>query len=221
MVSHGSSPLTRGKPTTGEWAIRTNRLIPAHAGKTAACGSLAAVGQAHPRSRGENRPGTSSGRPSSGSSPLTRGKPVAGTPKSTVSRLIPAHAGKTDLSGVLDGEVGAHPRSRGENFQAKTIPARGPGSSPLTRGKPERRLHRPERTRLIPAHAGKTGINAQIPPLRRAHPRSRGENDATDKFKSTLNGSSPLTRGKPGDTRHNDALAGLIPAHAGKTRCRQ
>ena len=32
-----------------------------------------------------------------------------------------------------------------------------------------------------------------------------------------MNGSSPLTRGKPADFHANFELAGLIPAHAGKT----
>ena len=50
------------------------------------------------------------------------------------------------------------------------------GSSPLTRGK--QGLH--ERLfgclGLIPAHAGKTNHVEGAPPMRGAHPRSRGEN---------------------------------------------
>ena len=54
-------------------------------------------------------------------------------------RLIPAHAGKTNLHYASCTMYRAHPRSRGENaFQnAKKVAARG--SSPLTRGKPSRR----------------------------------------------------------------------------------
>ena len=50
----GSSPLTRGKLTRNDHVPVRQRLIPAHAGKTAfvACG--AGAGGAHPRSRGEN-----------------------------------------------------------------------------------------------------------------------------------------------------------------------
>ena len=50
---------------------------------------------AHPRSRGENM--VSDGKVSleDGSSPLTRGKPDGKLRTSNMSRLIPAHAGKT------------------------------------------------------------------------------------------------------------------------------
>ena len=50
-----------------------------------------------------------------GSSPLTRGKPVSIDEMRRVGRLIPAHAGKTSLSVGAGALVWAHPRSRGEN----------------------------------------------------------------------------------------------------------
>ena len=56
---------------------------------------------------------------------------------------------------------------------------------------------------------------------RRAHPRSRGENLLFDNTGKDLPGSSPLTRGKPAHRRRSSPAAGLIPAHAGKTRCRR
>ena len=74
-VCWGSSPLTRGKPG-GRRRARPRRL-------------------AHPRSRGENRSGCPGPSGSGGSSPLTRGKPTAARPAPPLSRLIPAHAGKT------------------------------------------------------------------------------------------------------------------------------
>ena len=91
----------------------------------------------------------------------------------------------------------AHPRSRGENFTAKTRPFVHPGSSPLTRGKQVFRGCTARVQGLIPAHAGKTLVvgGRACPP--RAHPRSRGEN------------STPFAA--------NWAVMWLIPAHAGKT----
>ena len=50
--------------------------------------------------------------------------------------------------------------------------------------------------RLIPAHAGKTSTSRGSAPPKRAHPRSRGENSGTWSIKTSLWGSSPLTRGK-------------------------
>ena len=50
-----------------------------------------------------------------GSSPLTRGKLTAATGQTQDTRLIPAHAGKTNQVLGRYGSVWAHPRSRGEN----------------------------------------------------------------------------------------------------------
>ena len=92
------------------------------------------------------------------------------------------------------------------------------GSSPLTRGKrfPSRRW--PRIGGLIPAHAGKTISRGRSPSPSWAHPRSRGENRFPPRDRIHANGSSPLTRGKPPQRRNPRPSAGLIPAHAGKTR---
>ena len=93
-----------------------------------------------------------------------------------MSRLIPAHAGKTVFCVPLYVRGTAHPRSRGENrrdrrrhhfhdgssplTRGKPIgainPGYGGGSSPLTRGKPVSPSLRFGGLGLIPAHAGKT-----------------------------------------------------------------
>ena len=91
------------------------------------------------------------------------------------------------------------------------------GSSPLTRGKQGRRRQGPDPLGLIPAHAGKTLTDRQNAAPARAHPRSRGENDAGYQPEQVAEGSSPLTRGKRGLKALADGLCGLIPAHAGKT----
>ena len=70
----GSSPLTRGKQTVGCPRQHRVRLIPAHAGKTAARLARMACSAAHPRSRGENTGSWDPQRSTRGSSPLTRGK---------------------------------------------------------------------------------------------------------------------------------------------------
>ena len=115
-------------------------------------------------------------RRSRGSSPLTRGKPHAVTHALRSYGLIPAHAGKTVVrpgATILE-----------------------PGSSPLTRGKQIQRRDRSHQHRLIPAHAGKTRPCSSPPRTCRAHPRSRGENRELAHAPRTLQGSSPLTRGK-------------------------
>ena len=175
--------------------------------------------RAHPRSRGENRQGSLFRGPvdwlipahagktegvlchecgKRGSSPLTRGKHLAAWIAGVTPGLIPAHAGKTAGTGRPTRRARAHPRSRGENLRAAWRPSAVSGSSPLTRGKlPQAAGHHAGRG-LIPAHAGKTKVEAIRLPSGRAHPRSRGENGVLWVVGSAVRGSSPLTRGKPG-----------------------
>ena len=213
----GSSPLTRGKQL-GVWRGHVaGGLIPAHAGKTSTPMSTWRSGRAHPRSRGENWAASRRWRSPSGSSPLTRGKRRELGRCHRRHGLIPAHAGKTLLRGVILPSPGAHPRSRGENWTQSSGKLTGKGSSPLTRGKQTQRDGHSTRQRLIPAHAGKTSAVTSSPCLPWAHPRSRGENEQGTGNREGHPGSSPLTRGKLG---HCGSLAwtiGLIPAHAGKT----
>ena len=76
------------------------------------------------------------------------------------------------------------------------------GSSPLTRGKHGPEAVQTELRGLIPAHAGKTLSQPPRALRRTAHPRSRGENFLIVEVTEKLDGSSPLTRGKPHDHRH-------------------
>ena len=172
----GSSPLTRGKPSMSRRNTRPCWLIPAHAGKTAESAHPACPRPAHPRSRGENLSDEAEYQWRVGSSPLTRGKRGAACPVPNTARLIPAHAGKTNSLSRSMGLQTAHPRSRGENGEKwDTATPRG-GSSPLTRGKRRRLGGALLRSRLIPAHAGKTAPRHPRPACSSAHPRSRGEN---------------------------------------------
>ena len=154
-----------------------------------------------------------------GSSPLTRGKPMTMPRCPALMRLIPAHAGKTQSDRYPTHETRAHPRSRGENTRPASIDGWSMGSSPLTRGKQvrERVCLRPGG--LIPAHAGKTVASMVSRRSMRAHPRSRGENSGSSAYASLNQGSSPLTRGKRSGLDNGHSVLGLIPAHAGKTRC--
>ena len=154
-----------------------------------------------------------------GSSPLTRGKHLSAMFDRSAGGLIPAHAGKTSAIRSPRSTQRAHPRSRGENEVAGSSPVGGAGSSPLTRGKHYRGCCRCVGAGLIPAHAGKTRTWGTRHLRSRAHPRSRGENLQRENCGRSHQGSSPLTRGKPDAMPARLRIAGLIPAHAGKTRC--
>ena len=172
----GSSPLTRGKPQHVPGDRLRDGLIPAHAGKTARRADTWEGSRAHPRSRGENWESEFFRYSREGSSPLTRGKRCLTPSPTTLTRLIPAHAGKTSWGRVRPDPRRAHPRSRGENRLAVVGASIGMGSSPLTRGKPGGPLGGAGGRRLIPAHAGKTPRNPASRSPKSAHPRSRGEN---------------------------------------------
>ena len=115
---------------------------------------------------------------------------------------------------------GAHPHSRGENLaeQGWDVPALG--SSPLTRGKHWRGVRRPYQLGLTPTHAGKTLHDPAHRSASTAHPRSRRENFQSCVMSLPTPGSSPLTRGKRSGLGGGADRAGIIPAHAGKTRLR-
>mgnify|MGYP000997653291 CR=1 FL=1 len=214
----GSSPLTRGKPTEEDPRPYVLGLIPAHAGKTITSMELEIKGGAHPRSRGENGEIGGGLGAHQGSSPLTRGKHLQAAVRLLEGRLIPAHAGKTYTERTKTHAYRAHPRSRGENKVIGQGYSGAWGSSPLTRGKPERRGDHAAQEGLIPAHAGKTRWKQRILQVWEAHPRSRGENTSPMSDLQTRDGSSPLTRGKLEVGLLGGGSLGLIPAHAGKTR---
>ena len=197
VYAQGSSPLTRGKRRADRRVFRRRGLIPAHAGKTAPGPDTAGMPGAHPRSRGENEKDPYSDETLSGSSPLTRGKPIDGSRIKAGTGLIPAHAGKTMRLSQQGLITRAHPRSRGENRGGDLLRDVREGSSPLTRGKRLGDLAALDRQRLIPAHAGKTSTHDRKRSSLEAHPRSRGEN-----LQIQVDG---------------NLSDRLIPAHAGKT----
>ena len=171
-------------------------LIPAHAGKTGEREADLRGDRAHPRSRGENQDENIVNLSKQGSSPLTRGKPASQSTTSQRQGLIPAHAGKTEGYSSSRARPRAHPRSRGENWNAVALTACILGSSPLTRGKRYQPEQVAEFKGLIPAHAGKTTQTDPQPTNKTAHPRSRGENRCVCRRTAAHRGSSPLTRGK-------------------------
>lgn len=82
-----------------------------------------------------------------------------------------------------------------ENVCILYHPAAGTGSPPRMRGKPDGRIRRGRRRRIIPAHAGKAPEATRRVCGRRDHPRTRGESRITTTWRFLGLGSSPLSRG--------------------------
>ena len=114
-VKTGSSPRMRGKRAGCGLDRFSERLIPAHAGKTTITADSASATGAHPRACGENNLNGRRIIGAKGSSPRMRGKPDMYTIGRAVERLIPAHAGKTTYSVSPASSTSAHPRACGEN----------------------------------------------------------------------------------------------------------
>ena len=113
-AEYGSSPHTRGAPSSRSPRRYRLRIIPAYAGSTESNVPGAIEMKDHPRIRGEHRPPYAAVFFSRGSSPHTRGAPSASKPWAPPP---------TD-----------HPRIRGEHFERAGRRLALVGSSPHTRG---------------------------------------------------------------------------------------
>ena len=193
----GSSPLARGALHRQNGLGHFRGLIPARAGSTRSRPLTFSRPKAHPRSRGEH---------------LRRY-----TAKRFLHGLIPARAGSTRCGSGGPERRGAHPRSRGEHRRMRELIFMGAGSSPLARGAPLVGVSPGSYFGLIPARAGSTSLSSKRSPLRRAHPRSRGEHRKTAAKAIAWTGSSPLARGALIYIDAHTGRGGLIPARAGST----
>ena len=131
-------------------------IIPAYAGSTVVVPHLRATLGDHPRIRGEHvlthlHPGEIEG-----SSPHTRGAPIADAGLQGRDGIIPAYAGSTCISRRRDVRKWDHPRIRGEHQKGDLVAVSGQGSSPHTRGAPAGGVDDLRLSRIIPAYAGST-----------------------------------------------------------------
>ena len=214
---HGSSPRMRGKPVRCQPCVLPFRIIPAHAGQTNRSRTRRPSNPDHPRACGANsayKPGVFEYL---GSSPRMRGKPPGGCNGVRVFRIIPAHAGQTPPPLFSRGGGADHPRACGANLVLSFIIISVGGSSPRMRGKHIRTVENAVKVRIIPAHAGQTGLLAQWLERHSDHPRACGANVSVVWVDLSVCGSSPRMRGKLGGGAGLRTRVRIIPAHAGQT----
>ena len=92
------------------------------------------------------------------------------------------------------------------------------GSSPHTRGAPDRYRWKIPTKRIIPAYAGSTACRRFVCRGGRDHPRIRGEHNRRARCVPGPSGSSPHTRGARRRVRVCRCRIRIIPAYAGSTR---
>ena len=97
----GSSPHTRGAPSSRMNSSKISGIIPAYAGSTRCRCRFPASRRDHPRIRGEHSLRIVATPRRRGSSPHTRGAPSATRTNSRNSRIIPAYAGSTVSPGSI------------------------------------------------------------------------------------------------------------------------
>ena len=178
-LAAGSSPHARGALEDMFLPLEQGRLIPACAGSTTSPQASSMRTRAHPRMRGEHLSWIVALDRSSGSSPHARGARQCACERDSWAGLIPACAGSTGCRTAAASSGWAHPRMRGEHNPALTTGVKAMGSSPHARGALVRRVRDDADERLIPACAGSTLRPAPRAVRGPAHPRMRGEHDAS------------------------------------------
>ena len=167
-----------------------------------------------------------------------RGKQHRGGFKCICFRIIPAHAGQTNLLSGMTPIPADHPRACGANSLSSINTIKHTGSSPRMRGKPttpQRHIMRKRgssprmrgkrcsvrcsflASRIIPAHAGQTVFATLVNPRFADHPRACGANRIALRSQSRQGGSSPRMRGKLEAGVFGRVRQRIIPAHAGQT----
>ena len=206
----------RGTHLPAGLAVACQRIIPAHAGNSRPPRSPARGASDHPRACGElatcpasitNPTGSSRAcgelntadainTTNTGSSPRMRGTRGGGPPP-WGHRIIPAHAGNSDLEVPGTRQLSDHPRACGELTSSRLWLFMSPGSSPRMRGTLPLKAILIVVCRIIPAHAGNSIEAFDFASLIPDHPRACGELSRRRSQAVEDSGSSPRMRGTP------------------------
>ena len=196
-------------------------IIPAYAGSTRPAGRSPPGPSDHPRIRGEHDFSDEKPIPVAGSSPHTRGAHTHASLLLRAGGIIPAYAGSTFLTDVVNHGTRDHPRIRGEHCTLVHDAFKNTGSSPHTRGAPHDDRHPHAALRIIPAYAGSTCRRVSDQKVGGDHPRIRGEHGDMNPPPGVPVGSSPHTRGARHVLGRARVRLRIIPAYAGSTPARR
>ena len=131
--------------------------------------------------------------------------------------ITPAHAGKSCPLVFAFRYSRDHPRACGEKPPGRVVQGFPPGSPPRMRGKAEDAIANITRQGITPAHAGKRQTRASPAGVCWDHPRTCGEKNNAITGRVLDVGSPPHMRGKVSTELADIQIAGITPAHAGKS----
>ena len=146
-----------------------------------------------------------------------RGKERQSPDRRGGGRITPAHAGKSRRLHALSLCEQDHPRPCGEKKKSMWSAMLEQGSPPPMRGKDRRYMVGYARTRITPAHAGKSTQQLYCPQGKVYHPRPCGEKQSPTFFLIGFSGSPPPMRGKALRRASLPTARRITPAHAGKS----
>ena len=192
---NGSSPHTRGTPSTTRPDGARGRFIPAYAGNAAGGNGNAPATAVHPRIHGERLWRLDKPAWITGSSPRARGTLTKRCRRWFRVRFIPACAGNACAAVARPRFSPVHPRVRGERDPNEVRQVQADGSSPRARGTHTSARCRACSWRFIPACAGNALENARPVGVVSVHPRVRGERPPQKRQTLASIGSSPRARG--------------------------
>ena len=138
-----------------------------------------------------------------GSPPRVRGKAICRMRWCKISRITPARAGKRRTGKVHRMPVEDHPRVCGEKAHMVCTHDAFRGSPPRVRGKAKKVKKRDIISKITPACAGKSLIDADLAAFGRDHPRVCGEKNSAQAIIINITGSPPRVRGKVRKRRKN------------------
>ena len=164
------------------------------------------------RSRGKSATG--------GSPPPMRGKGRGHYCALMQSGITPAHAGKSIALKSARNRAQDHPRPCGEKMDTATLGLQEKGSPPPMRGKGDAAIWTLCAMRITPAHAGKSALQLFCLRITQDHPRPCGEKVGHLSATRASMGSPPPMRGKGRRRVVRVEVAGITPAHAGKSYLR-
>ena len=166
-----------------------------------------------------------------------RGKVINEKYHARITRITPAHAGKSTSTTTTPTTVQDHPRACGEKLSRckgdhheswdhpracgeklcllLMVLARL-GSPPRMRGKGVARPLQTLQKRITPAHAGKRHLDAIKIEFNEDHPRACGEKARGKRTSTAKPGSPPRMRGKGISYSSYNQYTRITPAHAGK-----
>ena len=165
----------RGEALNALARARKLRITPAHAGRRYSRCRLLLCRRDHPRACGEKREFARFEPLNLGSPPRMRGEARAQTRAAAVNRITPAHAGRS-LTGLRSLFVSRdHPRACGEKYIVQLYFDTDMGSPPRMRGEAGLAARHRAKSRITPAHAGRSFKQFIQSLFFQDHPRACGE----------------------------------------------